>query len=395
MPIRDDGVNLVIADCGEVAGGSQRLLWELATRLPRHRFHAEVWLSTSPGMDPLADALEQRKIGVERIPSVESSWSWRGFLGVWLRLRHARPTLLHLHHAKGSANRLAGVLAEAAGDSRLVITQRTADEPSPPLGRALERRMLARADAVTTVCGAVADTLVREFGLGRSRVRIVRDGIDPPDQETETIESRQLRERLGVGALRPLWVCGERLEPRRGHDILLQALARLHKRGIPFLVAIGGDGSLREALERRAGWLGLSDSVRFLGHLENRGPLLAAADVVVVPSLSEAISHTLLESMMRARPVVASAAGNAPELIEDGQCGRLVPAGDPESLADALEDVYRRPDGALRMGSNAAHRAREEHTWPRVVEAFEAVYDEVLGLASFVPQPSSQAMHRR
>jgi glycosyltransferase involved in cell wall biosynthesis len=93
----------------------------------------------------------------------------------------------------------------------------------------------------------------------------------------------------------------------------------------------------------------------------------------------------LLEAMARARPVVASAVGGVPEVIEDGVNGRLVPPGDPGALADVLESFHRKSDAAFRLGRRGAERVREAYTWERVVENFEGVYDEVLGLASFEP----------
>jgi hypothetical protein len=82
---------------------------------------------------------------------------------------------------------------------------------------------------------------------------------------------------------------------------------------------------------------------------------------------------------------VASRVGGTPEVIEDGVTGRLVPPGDPAALADALEALHRKPDRARQMGLAGADRVRAEFTWGRVVESFESVYDEVMGLASFAP----------
>jgi glycosyltransferase involved in cell wall biosynthesis len=84
--------------------------------------------------------------------------------------------------------------------------------------------------------------------------------------------------------------------------------------------------------------------------------------------------------------VVASAVGGVTEVVTDGEHARLVPPEDALALARVLEDFHRHPDPALRLGRRAAARVRESFTWPRVVEAFESVYDEVLGLASFATE---------
>jgi hypothetical protein len=104
---------------------------------------------------------------------------------------------------------------------------------------------------------------------------------------------------------------------------------------------------------------------------------------------------SLLEALARGRPVVASRVGGVPEAIEDGLTGRLVPAGDPAALALVLEDFHRRPDAARRMGLEGAARVQAEFTWPRVVESFEEVYDEVLGLATVTPSVPGRADGRK
>jgi glycosyltransferase involved in cell wall biosynthesis len=89
--------------------------------------------------------------------------------------------------------------------------------------------------------------------------------------------------------------------------------------------------------------------------------------------------------MARACPVVASEVAGVAELLEPA-AGRRVPPGNARMLVETLEGCYRRPDAARRLGLNAARRVQEEFSWSSVVEAYETIYDEVLGLASFAPQ---------
>jgi glycosyltransferase involved in cell wall biosynthesis len=250
---------------------------------------------------------------------------------------------------------------------------------------------LDAADVVTTVCGAVADALVADLGIPREQLRVVPNGADLPDEDVEFPIARDLRVQIGANANRPLWVCAGRLEEQKGQDVLLDALAEVRHRGLDYHAVFAGEGELRDAFATRAQRLGLSNRVRFVGQVEELGPLLLAADAVVMPSRWEGLPLTLLEALARARPVIASAVGGIPEVIGDGVEGRLVPAGDVTALADALESFHRRPDIAQRMGREGARRVRESYTWARVVEAFEGVYDEALGLASFDPAGASGA----
>ena len=384
-------VSVLLAESGRAMGGTERVVWELATRLPRERFDVTVWLPGVPSLDELAASLGARELRVERVSEVASRWDWTGMFQTWRRLKQRRPALLHLHHVWPASDRYLPSLADAAGVPHLVLTEHIVGQPHSAGQKMLKRRELARADAVTAVCGAVAESLVRDYGVPRERVRVVPNGADPPDEAAEHAAARRWRASLGASAMRPLWVCAARLEEQKGHAVLVEALAEARRRGLDFVAALAGDGALRASLERRVAELGLADRVRFLGLVEEIGPLLAAADAVVMPSLWEGMPLTLLEALARARPVAASAVGGIPEVIEDRVSGRLVPPGDVAALTEALVWLHRRADLADALGREGAARVRESYTWDRVVQAFEEVYDDVLGLASFAPEEAGRA----
>jgi glycosyltransferase involved in cell wall biosynthesis len=386
----EERVTLLIAESGRAVGGPERVVWELATRLPAKRFEVHVWLTPDPGVDELAAALEARGVSVHRVPDVSSRWDWKGMVGTWRRLRALRPDVLHIHHVWPAANRYLSMLAGFAAVPHVVVTEHVVGRSASAPQRALKKRELEDASAVTAVCGAIADALVAEYGIDRALVRVVGNGADPPDAEAEAAAAREIRQAFGARPDRPLYVCAARLEEQKGHAVLIDALAALREDDADFVAALAGTGSLREALERRVRETGLDGHVRFLGALDDIGPLLSAADVVVLPSLWEGLPLILLEAMARARPVVASAVGGIPEVVEDGVSGLLVPPGRPDALAVALGQMRRHPRDAEALGAAAAARVRADFTWARVVERFEAVYDEVLGLATFAP-PGSRA----
>ena len=381
-------IRLLIAESGAAFGGTERVVWELATRLPRDRFDVSVWLSPSPGVDELAAALEARGIPVERVGEVDSRWDWKGMLATWRRLRSTRAEILHVHHVWPAADRYLSTLAGAAGIPRLVVTEHIVGSSHSATQRALKRGELDRADAVTAVCGAVAESLAGDYHVPRARVRVIPNGTEMPDagtQETEEREARVVRAHFGASAHRPLWVCAARLESQKGHDVLLAAAAELRRRSFAFVIAFAGDGTLRQALERCAAELGIADAVHFLGQVEEVGALYTAADAVVLPSRWEGLPLSLLEALARARPVIASRVGGIPEVIEDGETGLLVPPDEPLALADALQSFHQRPDLAQRLGIAGAELVASRFTWERMVEDFEAIYDDVLGLATFEP----------
>ncbi len=384
-------LNVLLVESGRAVGGTERVVWELATRLAPERFAVRVWLSPVPALDEFAAALEARGIPVERVAEVDSRWDWKGMLGTWNALRRVRPDVLHVHHVWPAADRYLAMLARAAGVRHLVVTEHIVGESHSDGQRALKRAELGRADAVTAVCGAVAETLVRDYGIERARVRVVPNGADLPDEAAEAPVAKAWRERFGASLIRPLWVVAGRLEEQKGHAVLLDALAEVRKRGLDFTLAVAGEGSLKTTLEQRAEQLGIGPRVRFLGALDDVGPLLAAADAVVLPSHWEGLPLVLLEAMVRSRPIVATAVGGVPEVIEDGTHGALVAPGDALALADELERFHRKTERGIRLGRAAGERARRDYLWQAVADGFEAVYDEVLGLATFTPEDAPGA----
>jgi glycosyltransferase involved in cell wall biosynthesis len=378
-------IRLLLVESGRAVGGTERVVWELATRLPKSRFDVRVWLSPDPGVDEFATALTEAGLSVERVAEVDRRFDLGGMASTWARLRRLGPDLLHVHHVWPAADRYLSLIARSAGVPRMVVTEHITGQSHSRGQRALKRGELRHADAITAVTGAIVDTLVRDYGLERSRVAIIPNGADPPDPDREEPEARRWREKFLATPLKPLWVVAGRLEEQKGHDVLFAALARLVNNGLDFTLAVAGDGSRRSWLESQALSLGLAPRVQFLGQLEDVGGLLSSADAVLIPSRWEGLPLVLLEAMARARPIVASAVGGVRDAIEDGVHGTLVPPADEQALAEALEQLHRKADRGWRLGHAAAQRVRERYTWHAVVEDYEAVYDEVLGLASFSP----------
>ena len=151
-----------------------------------------------------------------------------------------------------------------------------------------------------------------------------------------------------------------RLIPIKGHDTLLRALAAVRADLPGVTLEIAGDGALEAELRATVTRLGLDDLVTFLGHVPQVAAVFERAEVVVVPSLGEGFGMVALEAMERGRPVIASAVGGLPEIVDDGRTGLLVPVSDVDALAEAIRGAggRRDPHRGVRCGREGARARR-------------------------------------
>jgi len=141
---------------------------------------------------------------------------------------------------------------------------------------------------------------------------------------------------------------------------------------------IVGSGALREDYLALAGRLGLREAVHLPGARPDIADWLAAMDIFALPSLNEGMGRALIEAMAAGRPVVASRVGGIPSIVDDRRTGLLVPPGEPEALAAALEMLLQRPDWRRELGTAASRSIGERFGAPAMVKTIESVYDRVL-----------------
>jgi glycosyltransferase involved in cell wall biosynthesis len=205
---------------------------------------------------------------------------------------------------------------------------------------------------------------------------VVRNGIDFErfDAETRAPLSGPLPEGRRVAVIGNLW-------PVKGHRLLLEAVALLpaELREVHFVYA--GDGPEREPLARRIEELGLSGRVHLLGHRLDVPALLARSEAACLCSSAEGLSNALMEAMAAGLPVVATRVGGNPELVQEGETGFLVPAGDARAMARSLARLLSRPAEARAMGARGRAFAQAQLSLERMAEANAALYRRVLACA--------------
>ena len=150
-----------------------------------------------------------------------------------------------------------------------------------------------------------------------------------------------------------------------------------------------GDGPLYSSLKDYVTEIGLSDLVWMAGDRDDVAELMQLMDVFVLPSLAEGISNTVLEAMATGLPVIATNVGGNPELISEGENGRLVKVGDEEGLAEAIGGLVDNPALRAEMGKKGIDRVKSIFNWQRAVSEYLGVYDELLGISAVAYQANN------
>jgi len=242
----------------------------------------------------------------------------------------------------------------------------------------LQRRLALRAaiaasDQVVAVSESLADAISHELGVARSTVAMLSNGVRHAGPERIT-----LRDELNLTPGDRLIVAVGNLYPVKGHAIAIDALARVAARHPSVHLAISGRGELEGDLRSCAREHGLQHRVHLLGLRSDVTAVLAAADLFVLPSLSEGLPLALLEAMFAGCPIVASDVGQVRVALDHGAAGILVEPGDSSALAAALDRLLSNPAEARRLGGLAALHAAGEYDLSRMVQRYAGVYREAL-----------------
>jgi glycosyltransferase involved in cell wall biosynthesis len=322
-----------------------------------------VLIAGQPGS---ALARESEAAGVPVVPiRMRSAADARAFARLRHLMRSRRVALVHTHSSVDSW--LAGLAAKSL---RLPVVR--SRHVTIPIRNPLVYRLADRVVA----SGERAAQLVRDAGVPADRVLAITAGVDL-DRFHPGVSGAGVRAELGLDA--PLVGLVANLRGSKGHRFFLEA-ARQVLREAPsarFLVVGGGVGF--DDIRRRIEEMALGAEVRMLGFRRDIPEVMAALDVLVLPSIkSEATSQVILQALAVGTPVVATTVGGSPEVIRDGVTGRLVPPADGVALAGAIVDLLRDPGGARAMASTGQAEVRASQSIDAVMGRTTAVYRDVL-----------------
>jgi glycosyltransferase involved in cell wall biosynthesis len=352
----------------KVAGisGSEAHLLSLLPALRRRGWDVRMLMlhEDEPGAWDFARALEDRGVPLETI-RVRADVDPIAFVQLVGHLLRTKPELLHTHlvHAEWYAL-LAGAIARIP--VRFTTKHGFNEFREAAYFGVADRAVASLAHVHIAISRGLARYLAEVEGFDRESFEIVHYGIDPngePKPYADTV---------------PRLLCVGRLIPIKGHIVLLRAFAEARQRLPDLRLDIAGRGPLEPALKALALELGIDDAVTFLGHVAPVQSAIERAAVVVVPSMGEGFGMVALEAMERARPVIAANIGGLGELVQDGETGLLVPAGEAAPLRDAIVRVAGDLDLARRMGDAGRRRALARFLQSACTERTELLYEGAL-----------------
>ena len=292
--------------------------------------------------------------------------------------------LLHCHYAiphATSAWIAKEMLKPTRPDIRVVTTLHGTDITivgQDPSFRPITKFSIEKSDGLTAVSRYLQTETLTTFGCTACRIEVIPNFVDPNvydrSRYTSILDEQvnsETRVLMHISNFRPV---------KRVRDVI-RVFARVANE-LPSVLVMVGDGPDRVDAEAEVRELGLQERVFFLGKIDAVAPLLAGADLFLLPSDSESFGLSALEALASGVPVIGTRAGGLPEVVRDNETGFLCPVGDIDGMSAAALGVLRERDRWNAMSSLAARDARERFNLESIVGLYESFYEYALALPS-------------
>jgi glycosyltransferase involved in cell wall biosynthesis len=373
----------------DFGGGAEQLLTGLLPEMRRHGYDCEL-VALCDWPNDIGHILERQGIMVHRL-RLAHEWKLLTTMRKLYALFSTRPYDLVWGHMF-AGNAYATLLGLSNPATKSVITLHTegySQSPPKSLRRRvfvfIEKLLLTQATAKAAVSASVASDFESYFGW--SDIAVIHNGVVTsmipalPDDE----QRANIRAAHGVSVSDFLIVTPPRFVPKKGHSVLLEALAILkrEKSWCPRLVACGFVTPLLDRLRLQAARLDLMDDIEFSPAVpqDQLFPLIQAADAVVIPSLREPFGIAAAEAMLLGAPVVLTRADGFVELVGNTECALMVPPGDSASLAEAIWTLHTDPDVRRRLIKCGRSRIVENFDMSRCASKWARLFDRVMQAA--------------
>ncbi len=370
-----------------MCGGTETQFMTLSRRLDPGRFDLEFACLRRWG--PFVQELAERRIPLSeyRVATFRSVHA----LAQQARLvRHIARRRIKIVHAYNFYGNVFAVPPARLAAPVVIASIRDCAPYLTAMQKRVQRYACQLADCVLVNATAVKDWLMAE-GYDASKIVVIRNGVDlsgfagPADPGV-------IRREFGLAPTTPLIAVVSRLTRLKGLENLLEAAAMLKPRYPAARFVVVGETSPMEVpylgeLKQLADRLGVGDRVIFTGRRSDVPALLSEVNVSVMPSLNEALSNVLLESMGAGAPTVATRVGGTPEALVHEQTGLLVAPGDSRAIADAVGRLLDNPSLASRLGQSARALIKDRFSVDRMVQSTQDLYTELLARKQRTPLP--------
>ena len=363
-------------------GGAEWMAAHLAVHLPTEQFRRGVVSLHGARNSPIEGYLAQHEVPVYYI-NKRRGFDPRTWLRLYRMLRTLQPAIVHTHQTVG---RYVYPACWAAMQKIIVHTiHNTHSIVSDRIDSRFWRQFQAWAYRRGVLPVSIAQEVTRTFieVYGRAPAAEIPNGI-PTDRYTPDHARRAAwRSQHEVPADALVFTCVAGLRPLKNHRLLIQAFAHASSQLADALLLLVGppdrlDPAYAESLQRLAQELGLGQRVRFLGSRSDVPDILRASDVFVLSSDYEGNPLSVLEAMAAGLPIISTAVGGVPELVQHGATGLLVPAGDARALAEAITQLGRDADQRAAMGHAARQTALERFDVRAMSMAYANFYKKLL-----------------
>jgi glycosyltransferase involved in cell wall biosynthesis len=369
---------LHLVDCLNIGGGEMQMV-DLVRNMDLKKFRPIVGCLSKTG--PLLPVLEQNGVRVEAFP-VRGKLFYPNSLKQILRLAlFIRREKVRILHTQDLYSHLVGVPAAVLADVP-VITNRL------DLGHTLNRwHRLALKILSIGITKAMANSkgvermLIDSEKMNPREIELIYNGVDMERFRFASAPTSSLQKKPLLPEFRSddrLIGTVANLLPVKGHDVLLDAAVRVVAYFPKVKFVLIGKGPRQSELEARARALSIEKHLLFLGSRQDVPDILSCMEISVLPSLAEGFSNAILESMAAGLPMVATDVGGNREAIIDGETGFIVPAGNPDILADRLLRLLEDPSLGQKMGRAGRQRIEKYFTLDRMVRETEQFYEEIL-----------------
>lgn len=356
-------------------GGTETQLVMLLRHLDRNRFEPVLCcLEDTPWLQANRRLCPMYVVGFRSFFSLSS---YRNLMRFVRFLARGRFDILQSHFR--DSNIVATIAGRLAGIRCLVATRRNQGYWHNRVELAILRIMNPLTHRFLVNAQSIRDYVRSRERVPAGKIEVIYNGLELDGYRVNHAEIRQtVRVELGVAPDAPVLIQVGNLRPIKGINVLVDAAKAVFARHPKARLLIVGEGPERDRIAAQVKNLGLDRNIMLLGGRKDVARLLLAADIGVLASHSEGMSNAVIEYMAAGLAVVATRVGGNPELIQDGISGCLVPPGDGDSLAAALQRFIDEPEFARRLGSTARSQAFERFDVGRCVSQTQSFYERTL-----------------